>query len=174
MDTGIDHYKVLGLPSGEEGFKLSQKDIARGFKLRALKLHPDKRPDDPNAKQKFQKLSDSYEVLKDESLRRRFDDLVRIKIANRREAARRRRARNMAAASDAKKNGGAPPPPAGSQEGVGKKRKKAAGGEEGASNSISSLLEEAYKVVLRDSSNCPCCADRRRRAEEQREWDFVY
>ncbi|CAL1372868.1 unnamed protein product [Linum trigynum] len=165
MDTGIDHYKVLGLRSWEEGLKLSRKDIARAFKLRALKLHPDKRPDDPNAKQKFQKLSDSYEVLKDENLRRRFDDLVRIKIANRREAARRRRARNMAAAaSDAKKNGGAPPP-AGSQ------REKAAG-EGGAS--ISSLLEEAYKVVLRDSSNCPCCADRRRRAEEEREWDFVY
>lgn len=79
MDVDIDHYKVLGLPSGEEGAKLSEKDISKAYKLKALELHPDKRPDDPDAHDNFQKLKSSYEILKDEKARKLFDDLLKIK-----------------------------------------------------------------------------------------------
>jgi len=79
MDTDIDHYKVLGLPSGEEGAKLTEKEISKAYKLKALELHPDKRPDDPNAHSNFQKLKTSYEILKDEKARKLFDDLLRVK-----------------------------------------------------------------------------------------------
>lgn len=75
----VDHYNVLGLPSGEEGAKLTEKEIAKAYKLKALVLHPDKRPDDPNAHENFQKLKLSYEVLKDEKARKLFDDLLRAK-----------------------------------------------------------------------------------------------
>ncbi|KAJ6716980.1 DNAJ DOMAIN CONTAINING PROTEIN EXPRESSED [Salix koriyanagi] len=75
----VDHYNVLGLPSGEEGAKLTEKEIAKGYKLKALVLHPDKRPDDPKAHENFQKLKFSYEVLKDEKARKLFDDLLRAK-----------------------------------------------------------------------------------------------
>ncbi|CAA3016291.1 dnaJ homolog subfamily C member 17-like [Olea europaea var. sylvestris] len=79
MDGEIDHYVVLGLPSGEEGAKLSEKEITKAYRLKALELHPDKRPDDPNAHDNFQKLTTSYAILKDEKARKLFDDLLRVK-----------------------------------------------------------------------------------------------
>ncbi|WOH15224.1 hypothetical protein DCAR_0934761 [Daucus carota subsp. sativus] len=74
----IDHYAVLGLPSGVQGAKLSHKDIVKAYKLKALKLHPDKRRDDPNAHKKFQKLQSSYDVLKDQNTRQVYDDRLRV------------------------------------------------------------------------------------------------
>ncbi|GLT94083.1 hypothetical protein SLE2022_118430 [Rubroshorea leprosula] len=52
----VDHYSFLGLPSGEEGAKLTEKEISKAYKQQALELHRDKRPDDPNAHENFQKL----------------------------------------------------------------------------------------------------------------------
>ncbi|XP_010493482.1 PREDICTED: dnaJ homolog subfamily C member 17-like [Camelina sativa] len=78
MEGFVDHYLVLGLPSGEEALKFTEKEIAKAYKLKALDLHPDKRPDDPDAHEKFQRLKTSYEVLKDEKARKLFDDLLRI------------------------------------------------------------------------------------------------
>ncbi|CAL1415031.1 unnamed protein product [Linum trigynum] len=75
-----EHYTVLGLPSGEEGFQLSSEEIRRAYKRKAFELHPDKRPDDENAKQKFQKLQSSYQVLKDHTSRNQYNDRLRLKI----------------------------------------------------------------------------------------------
>lgn len=79
MEVEVNHYGVLGLPSGDEGAKLTEKEISKAYKFKALELHPDKRPDDPNAHANFQKLKSSYEILKDEKARKLFDDLLRIK-----------------------------------------------------------------------------------------------
>lgn len=79
IDIEIDHYVVLGLPSGEEGAKLNEKEISKAYRSKALELHPDKRPDDPNAHANFQKLKTSYEILKDEKARKLFDDLIRVR-----------------------------------------------------------------------------------------------
>lgn len=79
MDVDVDHYSVLGLPSGEEGAQLSEKEISKAYRAKALELHPDKRLDDPNAHANFQKLKTSYEILKDEKARKLFDDLLRVK-----------------------------------------------------------------------------------------------
>ncbi|XP_047938527.1 dnaJ homolog subfamily C member 17 [Salvia hispanica] len=79
MDVEIDHYVVLGLPSGEEGAQLSDQEINKAYRSKARELHPDKRPDDPNAHANFLKLQNSYQVLKDEKARKLFDDLLRIK-----------------------------------------------------------------------------------------------
>lgn len=79
MDVDMDHYGVLGLPSGEEGTQLSEKEISKAYRAKALELHPDKRPDDPDAHANFQKLKSSYEILKDEKARKLFDDLLRVK-----------------------------------------------------------------------------------------------
>ncbi|THF99554.1 hypothetical protein TEA_013129 [Camellia sinensis var. sinensis] len=79
MDDAVDHYVVLGLPSGEEGAKLSEKDITKAYRKMALELHPDKRPDDQNAHANIQKLNASYAILKDEKARKLFDDLLRVK-----------------------------------------------------------------------------------------------
>ncbi|KAK2631275.1 hypothetical protein EUGRSUZ_L03152 [Eucalyptus grandis] len=69
MDVDVDHYSVLGLPSGEEGAQLSEKEISKAYRAKALELHPDKRPD----------LKASYEILKDEKAWKLFDDLLRVK-----------------------------------------------------------------------------------------------
>lgn len=79
MDVEVDHYAVLGLPSGEQGSKLSQKEIKKAYHSKSLELHPDKRPDDPNAHENFQKLKTSYEILRDQKARLVFDDLLRVK-----------------------------------------------------------------------------------------------
>lgn len=75
----VDHYAVLGLPSGDEGAKLTEKEISKAYRAKALELHPDKRPDDPSAHENFQTLKSSYEILKDEKARKLFDDLLRVK-----------------------------------------------------------------------------------------------
>lgn len=74
----IDHYLILGLPSGEEGIKFSDKEITKAYRLKALELHPDKRPNDPNAVTNFQNLQASYETLKNAITRKAFhEELIR-------------------------------------------------------------------------------------------------
>ncbi|XVF45575.1 hypothetical protein PTKIN_Ptkin02bG0217200 [Pterospermum kingtungense] len=75
----VDHYSVLGLPSGEEGANLTPKEITKAYREKARDLHPDKRKDDPNAHENFIKLKNSYEILIDEKARKLFDDLLRVK-----------------------------------------------------------------------------------------------
>ncbi|GAB4841043.1 hypothetical protein Ancab_021789 [Ancistrocladus abbreviatus] len=72
-----DHYKVLGLPSGVEGSRLTIEKIRGAYKLKALETHPDKNPGDPNADLKFQKIKSSYEVLINVESRVLFDDCLR-------------------------------------------------------------------------------------------------
>ncbi|XP_022748498.1 dnaJ homolog subfamily C member 17-like [Durio zibethinus] len=75
----VDHYSVLGLPSGDEGANLTTKEITKAYREKARDLHPDKRKDDPNAHENFIKLKSSYEILVDEKARKLFDDLLRVK-----------------------------------------------------------------------------------------------
>lgn len=79
MDLGVDHYAVLGLPTGEVGVKLSEKEINKAYRSKAKELHPDKRPDDPNAHDNFQRFKTSYDILQDGNARVGFDDLLRFK-----------------------------------------------------------------------------------------------
>ncbi|KAL8150615.1 hypothetical protein V2J09_020423 [Rumex salicifolius] len=79
MDSEVDHYRILGLPSGEEGAKLTQSQINKAYRDKARVVHPDKRRDDPDAHENFLKLTSSHEILKDEKARKLFDDLLRVK-----------------------------------------------------------------------------------------------
>ncbi|XP_027084527.1 uncharacterized protein [Coffea arabica] len=82
----VDHYLVLGLPTGEAGTRLSEKEIKKAYKSKALLLHPDKRPDDDPAaaRSDFQKLKECYLVLKDVEARRQFDTLLLSRCCRRR------------------------------------------------------------------------------------------
>ena len=42
----------------------STKDIKKAYRKLAVKYHPDKNPDDPNAQAKFHDINDAYEVDK--------------------------------------------------------------------------------------------------------------
>ncbi|KAH0758949.1 hypothetical protein KY290_022442 [Solanum tuberosum] len=89
--TEVDHYVVLDLPSGEQGAKLSQQEISKAYRKKALELHPDKRPDDPNAHENFRKLKTSYDFLKDEKNRKLFDSTrLRYQISILRQEQRQR------------------------------------------------------------------------------------
>jgi DnaJ-class molecular chaperone len=63
-----DPYKVLGLSR-----TASEEDIRRTFRKLAKELHPDVRPSDAAAADRFKKVSAAYEILGDADKRRKFD-----------------------------------------------------------------------------------------------------
>jgi len=69
-----DYYGMLGVEVGA-----SKAEIAKAYKHRALKLHPDKNPDDPDAAQKFQEVKKAYEILMDDKVREAFNNLMRAR-----------------------------------------------------------------------------------------------
>ncbi|XP_072274522.1 dnaJ homolog subfamily C member 10 [Pyxicephalus adspersus] len=68
ISTDEDYYSLLGVSRAS-----SSRDIRQAFKKLALKLHPDKNQNDPDAHDKFLKINRAYEVLKDEDLRQKYD-----------------------------------------------------------------------------------------------------
>lgn len=68
VSSGDDFYDLLGI-----GRQANNREIRRAFKKLALKMHPDKNQDDPKASDKFIRINRAYEVLKDEELRRKYD-----------------------------------------------------------------------------------------------------
>ena len=74
---------VAGKSSGVEDTSLyeqlsvapsaSQNEIKRAYMKLAMKMHPDKNRDDPQATEKFQKLGEAYQVLSNEDARARYD-----------------------------------------------------------------------------------------------------
>ena len=62
------YYDLLGVQSD-----VSTEAIKKAYYKRALKLHPDKNPDNPTAAEQFQKCSEAYQVLADPQTRARYD-----------------------------------------------------------------------------------------------------
>lgn len=63
-----DYYEVLGVSEDA-----SQDEIKKAYRKKAMKFHPDRNSDDPEAERKFKEASEAYEVLRDEQTRRRYD-----------------------------------------------------------------------------------------------------
>ena len=66
--TKRDYYEVLGIERNADG-----TTVKRAYRKLALKYHPDKNPDDPQAEDKFKEASEAYEVLSDDNKRARYD-----------------------------------------------------------------------------------------------------
>ncbi|XP_074649044.1 dnaJ homolog subfamily C member 10-like isoform X2 [Tubulanus polymorphus] len=66
--AGDDFYDLLNVARDADN-----RDIRRAFKKLAVKMHPDKNPNDPTAHDKFLKINRAYEVLKDAELRKKYD-----------------------------------------------------------------------------------------------------
>ncbi|MEO0436473.1 MAG: molecular chaperone DnaJ [Pseudomonadota bacterium] len=63
-----DYYDVLGVSKGAD-----EKDIKKAYRRVAMKYHPDRNPDDPNADDKFKEASEAYEILSDSEKRAAYD-----------------------------------------------------------------------------------------------------
>jgi len=57
-DDFIDYYALLQVP-----FEATKQEITKSYRQLALKMHPDKNPDDPQAGEKFATIVEAKEVL---------------------------------------------------------------------------------------------------------------
>ena len=63
-----DYYEVLGLQKGA-----SDNDIKKAFRKMAMKYHPDKKPGDKVAEEKFKEINEAYAVLSDPEKKEKYD-----------------------------------------------------------------------------------------------------
>ncbi|NNM10583.1 MAG: molecular chaperone DnaJ [Pseudomonadales bacterium] len=63
-----DYYDVLGVGSTADA-----KEIKKAYRRIAMKFHPDRNPDDPQADDKFKEATEAYEVLSDSEKRAAYD-----------------------------------------------------------------------------------------------------
>jgi molecular chaperone DnaJ len=63
-----DYYQVLGVERDA-----SQAEIKRAYRKMALKYHPDRNKDNPDAAERFKAAAEAYEVLSNDETRRRYD-----------------------------------------------------------------------------------------------------
>ena len=68
MTTKQDYYKILGVSKDA-----SADDLKKSYRNLAMKYHPDRNPNNPDAEKKFKEINQAYDTLKDEQKRAAYD-----------------------------------------------------------------------------------------------------
>jgi molecular chaperone DnaJ len=68
MATRRDYYEILGLSR-----KATGKEIKSAYRKLAMKFHPDRNPDNPEAEKNFKEVAEAFAVLSDSEKRARYD-----------------------------------------------------------------------------------------------------
>lgn len=63
-----DLYRILGISADA-----SREEIKKAYRNAAMKYHPDRNPDDPEAEERFKEAAEAYSVLGDPERRARYD-----------------------------------------------------------------------------------------------------
>lgn len=63
-----DYYEVLGVAK-----TAAEDEIKKAYRKLAMKFHPDRNPDNPEAEEKFKEATEAYEVLSDSEKRSMYD-----------------------------------------------------------------------------------------------------
>ncbi|MBE6405301.1 MAG: molecular chaperone DnaJ [Lentisphaerae bacterium] len=66
--TNMDYYELLGVDRSAD-----TAEIKKAYRKLAIKYHPDRNPDNPEAAEKFKEISKAYEILSDEEKRPLYD-----------------------------------------------------------------------------------------------------
>ena len=72
-----DYYDILGVSRDA-----SDDEIKKAYRKKAMKWHPDRNPDDPEAEAKFKAAAEAYDVLSSPEKRRRYDRFGHAGIGN--------------------------------------------------------------------------------------------
>ncbi|HSH53620.1 MAG TPA: molecular chaperone DnaJ [Methylotenera sp.] len=68
MAAKKDYYEVLGVNKDA-----SNEEIKKSYRKLAMKYHPDRNPDNPNAEEHFKEAKEAYEMLSDDQKRAAYD-----------------------------------------------------------------------------------------------------
>lgn len=73
--TNKDYYEILGVSRDA-----STEEVKKAYRKLALKYHPDRNPDDPEAEERFKEVTEAYEVLRDPEKRSQYNRMQELGV----------------------------------------------------------------------------------------------